>query len=399
LLKVWKRDSGAVGDITGTWHFTSDVGNSYEITYNAGGSFNIVGQIVVDCPGTYTASGTYTYNIGILTLNVTTSDFVCNGPEVGTQQFIVLSLTSSTATLLSGEPDWTVSATGASTEAFEIHGSLPSGNPDENPYVETVQAGLNYLLSRMYSSPVMQDSTYCPLDDPDMNGNGIGLVCYTDEGHSMYESGIALMALASSRCPSCVAAIGIPQVVGRSYRDIAQDMVDYLAYSQSDPYTGLFEGGWRYFGNYGESDNSCSQWPVIGMESAEVNFGPAGVIVPAFVKSELSLWIDYIQNDFSGGSGYTDPNEWVNVAKTGGLLCEMKFVGDTVTLARVQNAVEFIYNNWDTEPEHFAASNYYAFYSVMKGFRLLGIRGYTLSTILRVLTGTVILLGDMRNTW
>ena len=277
-----------------------------------------------------------------------------------------------------------VAATGASTEAFEIHGSLPDGNPDEDPYVETVERGLNYLLSEMHSYPVSQDPTYCPEGNPDMNGNGIGLDCCVGCWHSMYESGIALMALASSRCPDCVAATGSPDVVGRTYLDIAQDMVDYFAYGQSDPDTGVGRGGWRYYGNFREwgegqySDNSVSQWPVIGMESAEVNFGADGLLVPTFVKDELNLWIDYIQNDVDGdwadgGSGYTDPWGWVNIAKTGGLLCEMKFVGDTTATGRVQDAVDFIDRQWDTEWEHFPANNYYAFYSVMKGFRLLGI--------------------------
>jgi hypothetical protein len=277
-----------------------------------------------------------------------------------------------------------VAATGASTEAFEIQGSLPGGDPGEDPYVETVQRGLNYLLSEMHSYPVYQDPIYCPQGDPDTNGNGIGLVACTDCWHSMYESGIALMALASSRCPDCIAATGPAEVAGRSYIDIAQDMVDYFAYGQSDPDTGDGRGGWRYYGNfreYGEgqySDNSVSQWPVIGMESAEVNFGAAGLLVPQFVKEELNLWIDYIRNDVDGdwadgGSGYTAPWDWVNIAKTGGLLAEMKFVGDTTTSLRVQDAVDFINRNWDTDSEHFLWNSYYAFYSVMKGFRLLGI--------------------------
>ena len=46
-----------------------------------------------------------------------------------------------------------------------------------------------------------------------------------------------------------------------------------------------------------------------------VNFGST---VPQFVKDELSLWIDYIQNDDNGGAGYTDPGG-PNVARTGGL--------------------------------------------------------------------------------
>lgn len=50
--------------------------------------------------GTYAASGTYSYNpgTGILTLNTTSSDFplTCEGPEPGTDQFTVLSITATT---------------------------------------------------------------------------------------------------------------------------------------------------------------------------------------------------------------------------------------------------------------------------------------------------------------
>jgi hypothetical protein len=220
-----------------------------------------------------------------------------------------------------------VAATGASTEVFEIQGSLPGGDSDEDPYVETVERGLNYLLSQLFWEPVSQDTTHCPMGDPDLNGNGFGLAA---NGHVVYESGIALMALASSRCPDCIAATGITEVAGRSYLDLAQDMVDWFAYCQTDPDGGAAQGGWRYSCNAGDSDNSVSQWPVIGMESAEVNFGAAGLLVPQFVKDELQLWIDFIQNDADGdwndgGSGYTDPC-CPNVARTGGLLAEMKFV-------------------------------------------------------------------------
>lgn len=266
-----------------------------------------------------------------------------------------------------------VAATGASTEAFEIHGSLPSGDPGEDPYVETVQRGLNYLLSQLYRFDVSEDPINCPAGNPDTNGNGYGLASF---GNIMYEGGISLMALASSRCPDCVAATGPSDVSGRFYSDIVQDMVDGFAYCQTDQ--GVYRGGWRYSCNSWDSDNSVAQWPVIGMESAEVNFGSSGLVVPQFVKDELTLWIDYIQNDVDsdeadGGSGYTDPGGWVNIAKTGGLLAEMKFYGDTTASTRVQDAVDFIDRNWDSEWEHFPANNFYAFYSVMKGFRLLGI--------------------------
>ena len=51
----------------------------------------------------------------------------------------------------------------------------------------------------------------------------------------------------------------------------------------------------------------------------------------------------------------------------------MKFVGDTTASTRAQDAVDYIDRNWDTDWDHFPANSYYAFYSVMKGFRLLGI--------------------------
>lgn len=51
-----------------------------------------------DGAATYTASGTYTYDLGtgILTLNTTSSDFECEGPEVGTEEIPVISITSTT---------------------------------------------------------------------------------------------------------------------------------------------------------------------------------------------------------------------------------------------------------------------------------------------------------------
>jgi len=257
-------------------------------------------------------------------------------------------------------------ATGAGIEAFEIHGHLPTGNVKEDPYVETVQRGLNYLLANTNVHPIGLQTA----GDPDTNGNGIGLGCYTDSGRTMYECGITLMTFASSKAPGMIAATGPVNVVGRSYGDIVQDMVDYVTFGQSDPSTGVYRGGWRYYANYGHSDNSCSQWPVIGMEAAETNFGTT---IPGFVKSELTLWINYIQNDTSGGSGYTDPWDWVNVAKTGGLLCEMSFFGDGPGAVRADAAWQYIGANWDTDYEHFPGNSYYAFYSVMKGFRLMGI--------------------------
>ena len=66
-------------------------------------------------PQQYTASGTYTLTSVTLTLNTTSSDFACEGPEVGLPDvFTVVSLTETVATL--GTND----IFPAGTEAYKI---------------------------------------------------------------------------------------------------------------------------------------------------------------------------------------------------------------------------------------------------------------------------------------
>ncbi len=262
-----------------------------------------------------------------------------------------------------------VAFAGASTEAFELQGHLPSGDRNEDPYVETVQRGLNYLFSNCGTYSIGQDPTYCPFGNPDTNGNGIGLACTTYSGEILYEAGIALMAISSSGTPDRVAATGSPNVVGRTYKDIAQDMVDWIAWGQSDPYTGVYEGGWRYTANYGASDNSVSQWPVIGMEAAERNFGSA-MTIPSFVRPELAKWLSYSQNP-SGGFGYTTPWEWVNTAKTGAGCAMLSWAGVPTTDARFQNALAFLDANWYYSGYTYTNfGDYYTMYAIMKGMRI-----------------------------
>jgi len=126
-----------------------------------------------------------------------------------------------------------------------------------------------------------------------------------------------------------------------TYYDVMVDVVDWLAWGQGDSLTG--RGGWNYGPNYSYGDNSVAQWPVLGLIAAE----QWGINAPAFVKSELNYWIDYIQNDSNGGSGYSHPTDWLlNIAKTGGLLVEMYFVGDDKDAPRAQQAISYIQSRW-----------------------------------------------------
>ena len=101
--------------------------------------------------------------------------------------------------------------------------------------------------------------------------------------------------------PDELAATGPAEVIGRSYNDIVQDVVEALAWGQNG------NGGWRYDPNYGSSDNSVSQWPVIGLAAAkradeeqDLNWDPE---FPDYILTNLDPWTHYIHIDMNGGTG------------------------------------------------------------------------------------------------
>jgi len=104
------------------------------------------------------------------------------------------------------------------------------------------------------------------------------------------------------------------------------------------------------------------------------------------VITELNKYIDYIQNDVNGdtndgGSGYTDPNTWVNTYKTGTLLYQMKMVGDTAATPRVKNATNYIEMHWNDLNQDpgwrdfvgSGTSGYQGTFSLLKGLDVFGI--------------------------
>ncbi len=178
------------------------------------------------------------------------------------------------------------------------------------------------------------------------------------------------MAIVGSNTPDRVVTTG--PLAGQTYKQVLTNVVDYLAWAQNDESHGTSRGGWRYFANQGSSDNSVSQWPVLAFISAE----QWGVNAPAFVKTELNFWIDYIQNDVSGCSGYTRSGMISRTAMWHGPVhcwwrCTM--YGDTATTPRVQQATSCINTNWELGGTFGNKGNYYAMYAVFKGLALLDI--------------------------
>ncbi|MHC4180358.1 MAG: hypothetical protein ACYSWU_22880, partial [Planctomycetota bacterium] len=125
-----------------------------------------------------------------------------------------------------GEPygywneSYVVDATAVSVDAYQLNGSHANGDYDNDPYVETVQRGLNYLLYKTYAYSIDPE----PAGDPDTNGNGIGLVInHTSnlyDSRQTYIGGIAMVTLASSGTPNRVAGVGGTHVYGRTYAEI-----------------------------------------------------------------------------------------------------------------------------------------------------------------------------------
>ena len=278
--------------------------------------------------------------------------------------YLHFAMTRPDATTGYWDTEYPEATTAMAVLAFEIQGHLASGNPTKDPYVNTVQRGLNYLLTTLRK----QDIDPQPAGDPDTNANGYGLYAAVDDSELViYTTGIVLMTLAVSGTPKEMAAVGGEGVLERTYRDIAQDMVDYLAWAQTDS-PDAARGGWRYEPNSGDSDMSVTQWPVIGIEVAETNWG---ITVPDWIKSELGNYLTRIQ-DKDGGFGYRkDASDRKNIAKTGAGIACLLWIGVPADNERIGQAKDFIAARWDSTNDGFKyvenIGNLYAMYAVAKG--------------------------------
>lgn len=263
-----------------------------------------------------------------------------------------------------------VGVTGLAVLKFEDR-ALDLGYDPLDPgyeYYEQVQGGLDFLAANAHTQAI----TVQTAGDPDGDGDGIG-VYFTPcppNYHPVYQTGIAMMALAASQHPEL-------------YGDLLQDAVDWMAWVQVDIECGVHRGGWHYVGGC-DSDNSNTGYATLGLGFAEAAppFG-FGLTVPQFVKDELSIWADVIQDDVNGdpddgGSWYNpgwDWYPWVNILKTGNLIYEMGLVGDDATTPRVMDAVDYIERHW-YDPGYCDPGwmdHRQAMFTMMKGFESLGI--------------------------
>jgi hypothetical protein len=266
---------------------------------------------------------------------------------------------------------------------FETHALQNETDPLDPTYTyyNQVRNGLDYIFAQAYNISISAQ----PAGDPDTNGNGWGTYFTVDPSHRVYETSIAMMAIAASTHPELTVNVPGSVVNGSTYFDVLQDVVDYMAFGQEDA-PSTYRGGWRYYEHFGSADNSVTGLVTLGLgyaEAAQIE-GATGFscTVPNFVKTELDIWIDYIQNDVDGdtndgGSGYASPTSWVNILKTGNLLTQLAFVGDSVSSQRVGDAIDYIERHWNDANDdpgwRGSPASYLAMYSVVKGLDAYGI--------------------------
>lgn len=285
------------------------------------------------------------------------------------------------------------------------------GTDNGTSYGDVVGKGLDFLINQAYVYQL--PGTPEPMGNPDANGNGTGVKFnlqtgtnngdnFFNHGRDVYLTGVVLPAIASSGTPDKVVTSGA--ATGMTYKQVVQDTIDWFAYGQSD--SGTARGGWRYYADYNQSDNSTAQWGAIaGLYATKM-----GVTAQTGVKNELDYWIDYIQNDTSGGSGYDRPDYLVNESKTGGLLIEMVFAENdslagnaayNLSNTDVLAAINYLNSNWKNTANATWNGNFghpYAMWAIYKGLETtIGLNDTTYLTNLNAQGGALIDPGDTWN--
>ncbi|MGB2984666.1 MAG: hypothetical protein WBE26_02180 [Phycisphaerae bacterium] len=266
---------------------------------------------------------------------------------------------------INGSWENSVGVTGLAVLKFE-HRAYELGFTDPTDpgyqYHQQVIDGLAYIVGQSHDVDISSE--------PAADGDGDNIGTYFGYG-GVYDAGIAMMALATSQNPG--------------YTNLLQDAVDWMSFAQNNSTCGVHRGGWGYSANdCWSSDNSNGGYATLGLGFAAASGGPYifGLTIPAFVRSELSMWVNALQdpqgppgdpND--GGSHYDPGGGWVNILKTGNLLYEMHLAGDTVTAQRVQDAIDYIERHWGAPGggDIGWVNHCQAMFTMMKGFEAFNI--------------------------
>ena len=253
---------------------------------------------------------------------------------------------------------------GSAIQSFLINGHREVGDPAEDPYVETVREGMGYLF-RYVVEVTMSNQTYGNPDHQfDGTGNGIGLCARNDK--APYEGGMIMDGIVAGATPGRIAWTGNANVVGRTYKEILQDMIDAYSFGQYDV-TSAVGGGWRYSWN-SAPDNSACQWAAIGIIPALRT--PWFCSLPEWVRARNNVWLTYSYNSTNRWFGYTSgstANDSGYATRPSGMVQMVMSVDNYKTDARWIGSEGWFADNWST---FINSRGYYAWYAFVKSMRL-----------------------------
>ena len=269
------------------------------------------------------------------------------------------------------------SPTASVIQAFMINNHKETGDPGQDPYVEAVDWGMNWLLNGYYSStgyPMLQAysiATQHGSDNPDTNVNGKGIEVRDYGYRPIYQGGMIMDAIIASGTPDADSGRDFDgNGANDTYRQVLQDMADMYAYGQCDSSNGAgsYYGGWRY--SWDEwPDNSACQWAAIGMIPAQK--APWSCTVPGWVKTYNNTWLDYSHSIWTsggieyGGFGYTGPSYGDALTPSG--MVQLDFIGAPTSDARWVRCERWLADNWGS---WVGTGNMYAHYAFAKAMRL-----------------------------
>ncbi|MDZ4384179.1 MAG: PKD domain-containing protein, partial [Nitrospirota bacterium] len=217
---------------------------------------------------------------------------------------------------------------------------------------------MGYMLTTVRQAAIGEQA----YGNPDVNGNGIGIE--SNSSRPIYEGGQLMMALVASGTPEMRAVSGGSGVVGRTYREIVEDMAEMYYWGQGEGASGTTAGGWRYSWN-GNSDNSACQWAVLGMEAAEEQ---GWLSVPRWVKDQNEVWLDYSRGSGGVGYGYSGSGNGVATSPSG--LAQVAFNGIPTTDPRWKQTENYLAQVWNNSGWYNGSGNYYALYALAKAMRI-----------------------------
>jgi hypothetical protein len=278
--------------------------------------------------------------------------------------------------------DGTLAATGAAALAFIGEGYLPG---DGSIYGDTVQKACNYIFNRAQDDTAYGGTATTRYFNP---GIGPPAASWRHRDRSVYTTGICssvVYELGNALGTGTAIGMGGAAIAGQTYQSFMGGLVEWFTWGQCP------DGGWRYYPNQVSSDNSTAQWGALPfLYGRDWGIGtPAAVISGDATTAGLTAWTAQVQNTWSGdwregGSGYTHQGDYVNMAKTGGMLLEFAVMGLGGMDTRVQDALMYMdsmvsFDHWN-QGAHYSGNqwygghmnNPYAMWAVFKGLDTWG---------------------------